>query len=144
MSGPPDTSTVPDALIAMLEAATGRPWGDGEAPGGNEHPQLPYGVVFGMPGLPATGDAAAPASEITQVYQLRSVGKTRWQAEALAAKARSAMLDRHPGIGEFVWPIRVDERTRVRLREHDSVLGHDPEGPFHSFDDRFALTIEPA
>lgn len=144
MSGPPDTSSVPDAVIAMLEWATGHRWGDGEAPGGNESPDLPYGVVFTMAGPAATGDAGAPASEITQVIQLRSVGENRWQSEALANRARKAMLDRAPGTGEFVYPIRVDERTVVRLREHDSVLGHDAEGPFHSFDDRFALTIDPA
>lgn len=155
MSGPPRFEWVAGALISMLNAVTGVTWGDGEAPGGNATAVPPYGVLFPIAGLPATGDAAAPASEIVAVYQARSVGANRWQAEWIASAARRAVLDRVEGTGAYLHPIEAylengtyralstDQGIRIRLREHDSALGHDAEGPFHSFDDRFALTLEP-
>lgn len=155
MSGPPRIEWVADALIFMLNAVTNTPWGDGEAPGGNATAVPPYGVVFPIAGPPASGDAAAPASEVTPVYQLRAVGGNRWQAEWIASAARYAVLARVGGTGAFVNPIDSfltngefgsltgDLGIRVRLREHESVLGHDPDGPYHSFDDRFSLTVEP-
>ena len=155
MSGPPRFEWVADALIFMLNAVTDIPWGDGEAPGGNATAVPPYGVVFPIAGLPSTGDAAAPASETTPVYQLRGVGANRWQAEWIASAARRAVLDRVEGTGAFLNPIdtylengvhrhlTTDQGIRVRLREHESVLGHDPDGPFHSYDDRFSLLLEP-
>lgn len=151
---------VTDALIAALAAGTGRPWGDGVAPGPqNAPPPYPYGLVYAIPGGTTEGDAGHPDSIATQVFQLTAVGRVRWEAENLGMRARGVILDRD-GSG-WAWPIdayivnvtgtgpvnrtlSVSDGLAVWARRLDSTGGHFREGAVSNWVDRFVLSISPA
>lgn len=133
----PDRRVVTDAVITMLEGATGRPVGDFDAPGDGDSPEYPYLVVTSIPGGGSSGIVGNPADTLTIVYQLTSVGLRRDQAEQLAARAHEAMLAIAPS-GEWVHPISASGHS-IGVREHDASGGTDFEGPVVNAVERYTV-----
>lgn len=164
MADPGDTprlTAVTDALLKALADATGRLWGDGVAPGAeNATPAYPYGVVYSIAGGSTGGDAGNPDGTAVQAFQLTSVGRTRLEAEHLAARARGVVLDRD-GSG-FAHPIdaytrkeapsgapvarslAADDGLKVWHRRFYDTSGHMREGTVSNVSDRFYLHVAPA
>lgn len=141
----PNRRTVTDALIVMLEAATGRPVGDFDSPVDGTEPVpmpvagYPYLVVASIAGGGSTGSVASSADTLTIVYQLTAVGLRRDQAEALSARAHQAMLE-VALTGGWAHPIAAAGHT-VAIRVHDSSGGTDIDGPFVNAVERYALDV---
>lgn len=86
---------VTTALIAMLATAVGVPVGDHgtrTTAGASIDTTGRYLVVWKIDGGEARGALGDPHQDITVVYQVESVGRSRQQAEGLADLARTAML----------------------------------------------------
>lgn len=160
------TYHVTDALIAMLGTVCDVPVGDGDAPRvDGETPDL-YLVVDLVPGGGLAGDAAHPGSMSILVYQVAAAASVpaedrdrrqaqRWQAEALAGRARAAILGRVEGTGAFTHPVDAyavnggaktlgdDDGVVVWWRELDSAGGTLVEGRTFNSVDRFVLHVAP-
>jgi hypothetical protein len=76
-----------DGIIAALVAA-GLTVGDAEKP---EDAEVPYAVVYPIPGGRTTGTLAAKDDDVVLVYQVTCVGESRKQAEWAADKARALL-----------------------------------------------------
>ena len=137
----PDRRELTTALIALLELATDRPWGDGKAPG-QSAPEVPYGIVYAIAGGGVDGGFADPHTDATFVYQLSSVGATREQAEWLADRARRAVLGRDP-TGALLFPLAAADLL-VIYRDADSVGGVERDGGFFTAADRYSFLVEAA
>ncbi|HEX9993202.1 MAG TPA: hypothetical protein VGB14_09775 [Acidimicrobiales bacterium] len=135
-----------DALIAMLHAVTGLDIGDLERPPGED---LPYAVVYPIPGGTTGGPFVAPDADADFVYQVTSVGKDRWQAQYMAGLVRRAILDRDEN-GAFVHAITVAEddpnlrRAVVWARSGQARGAPIREGALVSIGDRYVLSTTPA
>lgn len=119
----PDTTPVTDALIGLLEAATGRPVGGGQLPFGADPP---FAVVYQLPGGGTWGPGlVAPDAGFALLYQVTSVAIFRDDVEAHADLVRHALLDRGP-TGALTTPMPVGGLV-VFDREHAAFGGIDEE-----------------
>lgn len=150
-SNPVPLANVTDALIAMLQSVTGKQIGDGEAPLELSDGE-PYAFVQTIPGGYHEGDASNPDTTCTAVYQVTSIGATRWQAEAMRDLAHRAILARFATA--FTNPIDnyiENEATKtlaalgwkVAGRTHDSSGGVMPEGVVFNAHERYELWVVP-
>lgn len=145
---------ITDAVIAALAAATGKQWGDSEAPGGLATPATPYGIVDAIPGTQVMPDAADLASTVELVYQATSVGRNRREAEALNDRAWEAILgpnaaaiDAYTLLDENnvlqTRHLGADDHVAVIGRQFDSDGGDQLEGPLVSVATRYRLWVSP-
>lgn len=90
---------ITDALIALLETATGKLIGDVRAPEPttDDDPDYPYAVVINLGRVQMSGSIAAPHADVAIEYQVTSVGKDRIQADWMADAVREAILGRDSG-----------------------------------------------
>lgn len=88
---------ITDALITMLETATGKQIGDARAPEPttDDTPDYPYAVLVSLGRTQSSGSIAAPHSDVSIMYQVTSVGENRDQADWMADKVREAILGRN-------------------------------------------------
>lgn len=144
----PDVGATITAVISMLEAATGRPVGDHQAPGRDDRPpSLPYAVVEHVPGGTTAGSAATSIDTIGVVVQVTSVGERRDQASALAHRVLVAMTARDEA--GWKWPLTVENlhgetAARVLDRRHETAGGVDREGPLFNAIDLYLVTVSSA
>lgn len=100
----PSAKPVTDALIALVDAATAGPVGDGDLPTAGDPP---FSVVYTLPGGDSWGpDYTAPQAAAVLAYQITTVGVSRAQAELHADLVRHALLDRDAD-GAFLTPMPV-------------------------------------
>lgn len=136
-----DRAKVTAELLVVLRATWGY-IGDGYAPTGVPDGS-PYGILEAVPGGMADGSVGAPESDATLRYRVRAVGRdltgglnegvARQQAELLADKLRSRMLNRSAAIAGTGW--RVSQRT------HESYNGADTEGRSVNVSDDYLLWV---
>lgn len=145
---------VTEAVIVALTTATGRQWGDSEAPGGLAAPATPYGIVDAIPGAQVMPDAADLASTVELVYQATSVGRTRREAEWLNDRTWEAILGPNPvSIDAYSLldennvvqnrHLGADDHVAIIGREFDSDGGGQLEGPLVSVATRYRLWLSP-
>lgn len=159
MAETPRLAGLTDALIAALVTGTDKQWGDGVAPGPtNTTPTYPYGVVTAIPGGDTFGDAGHPDGAAVEAFQLTAVGRTRLEAQHLAAAGRGVLLDRTAS----GWAHPIDAYTRreapsgnpvarsltadglvVWHRAFYDTSGHMREGAVSNWSDRYYLHVSP-
>ncbi len=136
----PNANHATAAVIVALAQATGRPFGDGQAPDPERgEPDYPYGIVEVIPGGQAYGDCGQPSSMLDLVVQVTCVAPTREGAAALGARAFQVLLAKVPD--GFAKPITPAAPTRVMNRVHDSSGGVAREGILFNAIDRYVLTL---
>lgn len=130
-----------DGLIALLRTI-GKPVGDGIAPSqdSGEHWPIPFYIVYPVPGEGLHGSAASPHEDGVFMYQIRCVGETRVQVEALADRARDRFLRRGPG-GQWVNAINAGAGYVVHRRDIDSLGGIEREGAIFNLNDTYVIGI---
>lgn len=140
----PDVRKLTDAVITMLTTATGRPFGDIDAPGNTTHTagpaDHPYGLVQRIAGGAVTGSVGAPWGMATVVYQVTCVGRRRDQADWLLDRVDTAMLDM--GTAGYTTALAVTG-LHVVSRVPDMDGGTDEEGDIANAVRRYAITVHP-
>lgn len=94
-----DRAPVTKAIEQDLLVGTGRPGAVGRAPKptvGQTAPEMPYWILYSLPGGDLTGPAGAPSADGTLDYQVTCVGERADQIEMLGDRVRRTMLRRHP------------------------------------------------
>lgn len=123
-----DRAPVTAAVVALLKWGTGRPMGEArvppggtdEAPDVTEAPELPYSIVYALPGGSYGGPGLVdPQADIEWPYQVTSVGADRTQAEWMRDLCHRVMVLRDAD-GAFVWPMTIGDGTSIAVMDRRS------------------------
>ena len=147
-----DTRLVTNALVTLLNAATGVPVGRAVMPSGA---QPPYYVLTRVE--TTVGGAPYPdaSEDVSLVYQVTAVSGplagragstgTLEQAEGLADKARAAVLGRDPATGQWLHPLTIGGAS-IMCRELETEPGatSDPADGIISYVQRFRFDLTAA
>lgn len=139
----PDLLPITNALVALLEAQTGRPVGRGSAPlAGGVVADLedgPYAIVYQLAGGSTWGPMLYGPDEASQLpYQVTSVGKRGDQADWMADRVRQVMVGRTDGT--LTHALVVPGLT-ILDREFSAYGGQDRDGDVVSVPDTYMLHV---
>jgi hypothetical protein len=127
------------AVAAALAAGTGRPGDVGRPPkpaGTALSPELPYWILYPLPGGELSGTAAAPEADGTFVYQVTYVGARYDQIEQLADRGRQVMFARDAAGQSLLAPAGL---VVMAVTSAFGFAGADFDGPVGSGAEAFAV-----
>lgn len=127
---------VTDTVVGALLAAWPRV-GDHEAPDDRGYPYL---ILSTVPGGARDGSHGDPHEDVELVYQVRSVGVSRAQAQAALARARTVFLER--ANGEYTTPLAGAGWVAYhRELDADAGVGHEPGSVIYDAAERYRLAV---
>lgn len=127
-------------LIELLGDGTGRPIGDADAPrdAAGDLYDFPWGIVYPLEGGSSWGPVANWRADRRVPYQVTSSGRDRRQAQAMADRVRTVILDR------ATYPFPAVAGLKVIDRDvQDTNPGVDREGTVWSVPETFYITVTP-
>ncbi|MCI0678526.1 MAG: hypothetical protein L0Z63_05735 [Actinobacteria bacterium] len=99
------------AIVARLEASTGKSIGKANAP---EDVTTPYAVVYPLPDVDSDGTLDDPDSDVWWGFQITGVGKDMDEAQWMQAEARAALLGWTPTVaGLELSPVELDSGSGI-------------------------------
>lgn len=129
------------AIAAALAAGTGRPGDVGRAPkpsGAAIAPEIPYWILYPLPGGELSGPAGAPEADGAFVYQVTYVGARSDQIEQLADRGRQVMFARDASGHSLLEPAGLVVMT---VGAAFGFSGVDFDGPIGSAAEGFTVAV---
>ncbi len=143
----PDIRLFTDWFLGLL-SATGKPVGDIEVPVLPD-PNSAYCIVYPVPGGGFSGPPlVAPDTDAELIFQVTSAGKTREQAQWMAARTRMVVTDRLvSGVFQVTGPAPPDGWQVIDRQPVGGPGGVDAEGKLphrvYSVPDRYRIYVTP-
>lgn len=117
--------TISDLVIAVLRAALPQVTGyDAHVPSETPESPLPtrYWVLYPTPSMYSWEDLGHTSDFVRAEWQITSVGKTRAEAEWIASKTRTALVDQRPALPGFNFEL-IEHVSSQPIRWDDQVPG---------------------